>query len=83
MLTTLSAKNKSQFVNGSAKKPEKENSLFNAWQRCNDMVVSWIVHSVSSNIRQSILWMENVEDIAHIRSSNRGWPIEAKRLKRK
>jgi len=63
MLTALSAKNKSQFVNGSAKKPEKENSLFNAWQRCNDMVVSWIVHSVSSNIRQSILWMENAEDI--------------------
>jgi len=63
MLTALSAKNKSQFVNGSAKKPEKENSLFNAWQRCNDMVVSWIVHSMSSNIRQSILWMENAEDI--------------------
>ena len=63
MLTTLSAKNESQFFIGSTKRPKKENSFFNVWQRCNDMVVSWIVHSVSPNIRQSILWMEDTKEI--------------------
>jgi len=63
MLTALSAKNKLQFVNGSAVEPDKDDSIHNAWTRCNDMVVSWIVHSVSPQIRQSILWMENAEEI--------------------
>nr|KYP39254.1 hypothetical protein KK1_039430 [Cajanus cajan] len=27
------------------------------------MVVSWIVHSVSISIRQSVLWMDNAEEI--------------------
>nr|KYP64533.1 hypothetical protein KK1_019133 [Cajanus cajan] len=59
MITALSAKNKAEFVDGSIQRPTKSDTLHAAWKRCNNMVVSWIVHSVSPSIRQSILWMDN------------------------
>nr|KYP68435.1 hypothetical protein KK1_022059 [Cajanus cajan] len=63
MLTDLSAKNKLKFVDGTLTEPLRTNSLYIAWRRCNNMVVSWIVHSVSVLIRQSILWMDKAIDI--------------------
>ncbi|KAG5051279.1 hypothetical protein JHK85_003781 [Glycine max] len=63
MLTALSAKNKVEFVDGSAPEPLKTDRMYGAWRRCNNMVVSWIVHSVASSIRQSILWMDKAEEI--------------------
>ena len=63
MITALSAKNKAQFVDGSVEEPTKTNASHNAWKRCNNMVVSWIVHSMSPHIRQSILWMDRAQDI--------------------
>ena len=55
MITALSAKNKVEFVNGNAPEPLKIDRTYGAWSRCNNMVVSWIVHSVSISIRQSII----------------------------
>ena len=55
MLTTLSAKNKVEFVDGTISQPVITHPLHSAWKRCNNMVISWIVHSVSSFIRQSLL----------------------------
>nr|KYP40646.1 hypothetical protein KK1_038000 [Cajanus cajan] len=37
--------------------------LFNAWRRCNNMVVSWLVHLVSIPIRHNILWMDCADEI--------------------
>lgn len=63
MFTALSAKNKVEFVDGSLPQPASNHILFSTWKRCNDMVVSWLVHSVSTSIQQSILWMDNAVDI--------------------
>ncbi|XP_025983417.1 uncharacterized protein LOC114385294 [Glycine soja] len=63
MITTLSAKNKVEFVNGKAPEPLKTDRTYGAWSRCNNMVVSWLVHSVSISIRQSVLWMDKAEEI--------------------
>nr|KYP76669.1 hypothetical protein KK1_020921 [Cajanus cajan] len=63
MLTALSAKNKLKFVDGTLNEPSQTDSFYIAWRRCNNMVVSWIVHSVSVSIRQSILWMDKAIDI--------------------
>nr|KYP46408.1 hypothetical protein KK1_031983 [Cajanus cajan] len=41
----------------------KSDPTFNAWRCCNNMVVSWLVHSVSLFIRQSILWMDQADEI--------------------
>ena len=63
MMTALSAKNKVEFVNGKAPEPLKYDRTHGAWSRCNNMVVSWLVHSVSIPIRQSVLWMDKAEEI--------------------
>ncbi|XP_068491926.1 uncharacterized protein [Phaseolus vulgaris] len=63
MLTALSAKDKLEFVDGTATQLAKTDSTFSAWNRCNNMVVSWLVHSVSVPIRQSIVWMDKVVEI--------------------
>ncbi|XP_020222097.1 uncharacterized protein LOC109804677 [Cajanus cajan] len=62
-ITALSAKNKVEFIDGGAPPPLKTDPLYSAWRRCNNMVVSWLVHSVSPSIRQSILWMDQADDI--------------------
>jgi len=58
MLTALSAKNKLEFVDGTATQPAKTDSTFLAWNQCNNMVVLWLVHFVFVPIRQSIAWMD-------------------------
>nr|KYP67125.1 hypothetical protein KK1_013448 [Cajanus cajan] len=63
MLTALSAKNKMEFVDGNAPQPPKSDVTYSAWRQCNNMVVSWLVHSVSPSIRQSILWMDKADEI--------------------
>ncbi|KAL5144203.1 Retrovirus-related Pol polyprotein from transposon RE1 [Glycine soja] len=63
MMTALSAKNKLEFVDGGAAEPLKTDRTYGAWKRSNNMVVSWIIHSVSMTIRQNILWMNKAEEI--------------------
>ena len=63
MLTTLSAKNKIKFIDGSIQKCASNHPLHAAWRRCNNIVVSWLVHLVSPSISRSILWMDNARDI--------------------
>ncbi|WVZ06455.1 hypothetical protein V8G54_019801 [Vigna mungo] len=63
MIIALSAKNKVEFINGSAPQPSQSDRTYAASIRCNNMVVSWLVHLVSSSIRQSILWMDCAEEI--------------------
>ncbi|XP_068464389.1 uncharacterized protein [Phaseolus vulgaris] len=63
MMTTLSGKNKVEFIMDSNPCPDKDDPTHFAWKRCNNMVVSWLVHSVSTPIRQSIIWMDIALDI--------------------
>ncbi|XP_016647144.1 PREDICTED: uncharacterized protein LOC107880362 [Prunus mume] len=56
MHLSLSAKNKLGFVDGSVKTPSSDDSKFPLWQRCNDMVLSWILHSLHSDIASSVLY---------------------------
>jgi hypothetical protein len=50
MLIALSAKNKMCFIDGSFPKPSMFKSYYNAWVRCNDLVVSWILNFISKEI---------------------------------
>ncbi|WVY98655.1 hypothetical protein V8G54_030806 [Vigna mungo] len=63
MLTALSAKNKIEFVLDNLRPPATDKPEHAAWIRGNNMVVSWLVHSVSTNIRQSIIWMNKASEI--------------------
>jgi len=44
-------------------RPAKTDPTYQAWRRCNNMVVSWLTHFVSPSIRQSILWMDKSKEI--------------------
>ncbi|CAN0862338.1 hypothetical protein LINGRAHAP2_LOCUS8445 [Linum grandiflorum] len=51
----LGIKNKIAFVDGSLKRPDVSDSSFSAWNRCNFVVLGWILNSVSDDIAQSLI----------------------------
>jgi hypothetical protein len=52
MIMALTAKNKLKFIDGSIKKPSAElEDEFHAWNHSNNMVLSWILNSVSKDPR--------------------------------
>jgi Trp operon repressor len=61
MLMALSPKNKLCLIDGSLSKPSDSSTIFKAWTRCNDMVLSWIINSVSKEIAASIIYIDNAE----------------------
>ncbi|XP_074295987.1 uncharacterized protein LOC141623716 [Silene latifolia] len=63
MLIGLSVKNKIGFVDGTLPKPTSGATKIRQWERCNDMVISWILHSVSSEIANGLLYTETAKSI--------------------
>jgi hypothetical protein len=61
MMMALSAKNKICLIDGSMSKPSNSSPEFKPWMRCNDMVLSWIINSVSKEITASIIYTDNAE----------------------
>ncbi|PNX59032.1 retrovirus-related Pol polyprotein from transposon TNT 1-94, partial [Trifolium pratense] len=64
MKRALGAKMKLEFVYGSLPMPEDDfDPAFRAWHRCNQLVSSWILNSISPSIAQSVVFLENAIDI--------------------
>jgi len=63
MLVASETKNKDQFVHGSLRCPTATNPLYDAWRRCNLMVMSWLTRSMNPAIKQSVLWMDIASEI--------------------
>ncbi|XP_031275302.1 uncharacterized protein LOC116133755 [Pistacia vera] len=58
----LLAKSKLGFVDGSLPVPQEKDDISN-WERCNDLVGSWILNSVSPEICPSIMYAETIAQI--------------------
>ncbi|XP_024195778.1 uncharacterized protein LOC112198922 [Rosa chinensis] len=58
MKISLSAKNKIGFINGTIKETsvEKKPDEHALWQRCNDMVLSWILNSLEPELQDLVLY---------------------------
>lgn len=56
MLIALCAKKKQVFINGKCPKPAVTSSDLPIWERCNAIVLSWIMNSVSKKIFSGILY---------------------------
>jgi hypothetical protein len=54
MKRALIMKNKFSFVNGSLPIPTDFDPSFDSWDRCNNLVLSWIFNSVEPSIAKSI-----------------------------
>lgn len=59
VLRALSVKNKVGFVNGECKKLDPGMTRYRQWERCDNMVTSWILNSLAKEIADS---MEYVGD---------------------
>lgn len=63
MSIALDAKNKFAFIDGSLARPSDSHASFRIWSRCNSMVKSWILNSVSKQIYKSILRFNDASEI--------------------
>jgi hypothetical protein len=64
MRRALGGKLKLEFVDSTILVPaDAFDPSFRAWNRCNMLVHSWILNSVSESIAQSLIFMENAIDV--------------------
>ena len=63
MRMALLCKNKLKFIDGSIIMPSNTDPLFAYWERCNTMVLSWLIRSVSNSIAQSVIWLDSAEEV--------------------
>ncbi|KAG6697378.1 hypothetical protein I3842_09G195400 [Carya illinoinensis] len=62
MRMALNAKNKLVFVDGTLTKPA-DASIATLWERCCDMVPSWLLNSIDKSLRQSLIYCQNPSDV--------------------
>jgi hypothetical protein len=65
MKRALGAKNKSRFIDGSLRVPEIADLNRIPWERCNHLIHSWIINSVTPPIAQTLVFHENALDVWH------------------
>uniref|UniRef100_A0A2N9HGP5 Reverse transcriptase Ty1/copia-type domain-containing protein n=1 Tax=Fagus sylvatica TaxID=28930 RepID=A0A2N9HGP5_FAGSY len=64
MMMALTAKSKVGFVNGVIMQPEDESlPVYKAWVRCNTMVISWLLNSLSKEIASSVIYANTAQEI--------------------
>jgi hypothetical protein len=58
MIVSLTAKNKMAFIDGSLPQPSPtDEAVFHAWTRCNNMIIAWILNSISKEIASSVIYI--------------------------
>uniref|UniRef100_A0A803NRL8 RNase H type-1 domain-containing protein n=1 Tax=Cannabis sativa TaxID=3483 RepID=A0A803NRL8_CANSA len=60
---SVGARNKTVFLKGTLPQPPINNPLHHHWLRCNQMVMSWILHSVSPDIKSSIMFLDTAAEM--------------------
>lgn len=63
MRRALGLKNKFRFVDGSIPIPDESDLNFSAWEKCNNLVHSWLVNSMSPELAESVVFIENAIDV--------------------
>ncbi|KAH0685826.1 hypothetical protein KY284_016379 [Solanum tuberosum] len=51
------------FINGKVDKPSPNSALLTQWERCEDMVTSWILNSLSKDIGDSLQYVNNAREL--------------------
>nr|GEW41573.1 putative reverse transcriptase, RNA-dependent DNA polymerase, Gag-polypeptide of LTR copia-type [Tanacetum cinerariifolium] len=63
MTNFLFAKNKTNFVNGTLKKPETSSSEYKSWMRCDAMIKGWLTTAMEKGIRDSVKYANTSSEI--------------------
>ncbi|KMT15193.1 hypothetical protein BVRB_3g063040 [Beta vulgaris subsp. vulgaris] len=62
-IISLKAKNKLGLVTGKCPKPASSSPHLSQWERCDNMVISWLIHSMAKDIASSILYCDSSAEI--------------------
>ncbi|XP_019416363.1 PREDICTED: uncharacterized protein LOC109327648 [Lupinus angustifolius] len=63
MRRAMISKNKFRFINGSISMPNQNDPNYDAWDRCNNMVIYWFTRSISPHISKSIVYIDNAQEL--------------------
>ncbi|XP_070020436.1 uncharacterized protein [Nicotiana sylvestris] len=63
MLIALSMKNKLYFIQPDCVRPPPNSPIFCQWDRCNNIVISWIHNLLAPVIRKSVLYCQLAKDV--------------------
>ncbi|XP_017416456.1 uncharacterized protein LOC108327244 [Vigna angularis] len=63
MRKALLSKNKLKFIDGGIKKPQRDDPLFDSWEKSNMMVLSWIIKTLSSQIAENVIYVEDAQEL--------------------
>ena len=63
MILAFTAKKKIDFVNGKVIKPDLDSPLYEDWESCNTMVLSWMINSMHVDVSSSIMYCETARDM--------------------
>uniref|UniRef100_A0A2N9GLS4 Retrotransposon Copia-like N-terminal domain-containing protein n=1 Tax=Fagus sylvatica TaxID=28930 RepID=A0A2N9GLS4_FAGSY len=63
MLNALNAKNKTSFVDGALCKPDENSPDVHAWVKCNSMVISWLINSLTRDLHESVAYADTAREI--------------------
>lgn len=61
MRKALISKNKLKFVDGTISAPRRNDTLYEAWERFNVMIVSWITRTLIPQIAQITVRIDNAK----------------------
>nr|XP_016443290.1 PREDICTED: uncharacterized protein LOC107768662 [Nicotiana tabacum] len=63
VLRALSVKNKVGFINGKCGKPDSKDPIFDQWERCDNIVTSWILNSLSKDLADSLQYGNDAKEL--------------------
>lgn len=63
MMIGLIAKNKVCFVDGTLTKPSETDSNYKAWERCNNIVIGWLIASLDRLMAKSVIYYSYAHEI--------------------
>lgn len=61
VLRAFSVKNKVGFITGKRKKPNVGEASYEQWTRCDDMVTSWILNSLSKELADGLQYVSDAK----------------------
>ncbi|XP_068492152.1 uncharacterized protein [Phaseolus vulgaris] len=63
MKRALLSKNKFKFFNGDLPESSHSDNQYEAWEKGNVMVISWITRSITTQIAQNTVYIDNVKEL--------------------
>nr|KYP66986.1 hypothetical protein KK1_013302 [Cajanus cajan] len=63
MKRALVSKNKFKFIDGTIEVPNICDPNYEAWDRCNNLIHSWILGSLSPSIAHIVIYIENAIEV--------------------